>query len=184
MDAIVPRRDDSLPESSARVVNTLLTELDGLNDRRGIYVIAATNRPDIIDPAMMRPGRLDKPLFVELPSEDERYEILKTLTKKTPISSSVDLLQIAKDQRCQNFSGADLAALVREAAVVALKNTFFIDSSSEKMLQNDFRDIPLYIEQYHFDNAFSTIRPSVSDKDRDRYYNLNRRYGCLSTHSS
>ncbi|QSL66015.1 hypothetical protein MERGE_003152 [Pneumocystis wakefieldiae] len=160
LDAIVPRRDDSLPESSARVVNTLLTELDGLNDRRGIYVIAATNRPDIIDPAMMRPGRLDKPLFVELPSEDERYEILKTLTKKTPISSSVDLLQIAKDQRCQNFSGADLAALVREAAVVALKNTFFIDSSSEKMLQNDFRDIPLYIEQ-------------------DRYYNLNRRYGYL-----
>ncbi|EMR09146.1 hypothetical protein PNEG_02489 [Pneumocystis murina B123] len=184
LDAIVPRRDDSLPESSARVVNTLLTELDGLNDRRGIYVIAATNRPDIIDPAMMRPGRLDKPLFVELPSEDERYEILKTLTKKTPISSSVNLLQIAKDQRCQNFSGADLAALVREAAVLALQNTFFIDLFTEKMLQNDFQDIPLYIEQYHFDKAFLTIRPSVSDKDRDRYYNLNRRYGCLTTESS
>ncbi|KTW26720.1 hypothetical protein T552_02726 [Pneumocystis carinii B80] len=184
LDAIVPRRDDSLPESSARVVNTLLTELDGLNDRRGIYVIAATNRPDIIDPAMMRPGRLDKPLFVELPSEDERYEILKTLTKKTPISSSVDLLQIAKDQRCQNFSGADLAALVREAAVLALRNTFFMDLFTEKILQNDFHHIPLYIEQYHFDKAFLTIRPSVSDKDRDRYYNLNRRYGCLATESS
>ncbi|KAG5437973.1 hypothetical protein PCANB_000319 [Pneumocystis canis] len=180
LDAIVPRRDDSLPESSARVVNTLLTELDGLNDRRGIYVIAATNRPDIIDPAMMRPGRFDKPLFVELPSEDERYEILKTLTKKTPIASSVDLLKIAKDDRCKNFSGADLAALVREAAILALRSTIFTDMILEKITNCDFKDISLLIDYHHFDKAFLTVRPSVSEKDRDRYYNLNRRYGISS----
>ncbi|KTW31997.1 uncharacterized protein T551_00679 [Pneumocystis jirovecii RU7] len=181
LDAIVPRRDDSLPESSARVVNTLLTELDGLNDRRGIYVIAATNRPDIIDPAMMRPGRLDKPLFVELPSDDERYEILKTLTKKTPMASSVDLLKIAKDERCRNFSGADLAALVREAAVLALRCTVFTDVAAEKKINYDFQTDPLFVDHCHFEKAFSSVRPSVSEKDRDRYYSLNRRYGYSST---
>ncbi|KAG5520039.1 hypothetical protein PMAC_001115 [Pneumocystis sp. 'macacae'] len=181
LDAIVPRRDDSLPESSARIVNTLLTELDGLNDRRGIYVIAATNRPDIIDPAMMRPGRLDKPLFVELPSDDERYEILKTLTKKTPMTSSVDLLKIAKDERCKNFSGADLAALVREAAILALRSSVFIDTATEKMINHNFQTDSLFVDHYHFEKAFSTVRPSVSEKDRDRYYSLNRRYGYSST---
>jgi ribosome biogenesis ATPase len=87
-------------------VNTLLTELDGLNDRKGVYVVAATNRPDIIDPAMIRPGRLDHQLFVALPSSPERFEILKTLTKKTPLSPDVDLVQIAEDKRARNFRHA------------------------------------------------------------------------------
>lgn len=85
------------------MVNTLLTELDGLGDRNGVFVIAATNRPDMIDPAMMRPGRLDKPLFVQLPSEQEREEILKTLTKKNPIAAGIDFAVIARDERCDNF---------------------------------------------------------------------------------
>ena len=83
-------------------MNTLLTELDGLNDRRGIYVIGATNRPDVIDPAMLRPERLDKPLFMDLPSRKEKAEILKTLTKKTPLKE-VDLKGVAEDYRCSNF---------------------------------------------------------------------------------
>ena len=85
------------------MVNTLLTELDGLNDRKGVYVVAATNRPDIIDPAMIRPGRLDNPLFVALPTSSERVEILSTLTKKTPLSPDIDLKIIAEDQRARNF---------------------------------------------------------------------------------
>lgn len=84
-------------------MNTLLTELDGLNDRKGVYVIAATNRPDIIDPAMIRPGRLDSPLFVALPEAADRCEILKTLTKKTPLAREVDLNIIAHDPRARNF---------------------------------------------------------------------------------
>ena len=79
LDALVPRRDDSLSESSARVVNTLLAELDGLDSRRGVFVLAATNRPDILDPAMCQPGRLDKLLYVDLPAADERAEIVRTL---------------------------------------------------------------------------------------------------------
>ena len=84
-------------------MNTLLTELDGLGDRNGVFVIAATNRPDMIDPAMLRPGRLDKPLFVCLPVVDERYEILRTLAKHTPLEATVDLSDIAADERCHNF---------------------------------------------------------------------------------
>lgn len=85
------------------MVNTLLTELDGLNDRKGVYMVAATNRPDIIDPAMIRPGRLDHQLFVALPSSSERNEILRTLTKKTPLAPDVDLMHIAEDPRARNF---------------------------------------------------------------------------------
>lgn len=85
------------------MVNTLLTELDGLNDRKGVYMVAATNRPDIIDPAMLRPGRLDHQLFVALPSASERHDILWTLTKRTPLASDVDLLSIAEDSKARNF---------------------------------------------------------------------------------
>src|SRR5699024_2194605 len=102
LDALVPKRDTSLSESSSRVVNTLLTELDGLNDRKGIYVIGATNRPDMIDSAMLRPGRLDKTLYIELPTSQERLEILTTLVNAndTPLSSDVNLKDIAEDERC------------------------------------------------------------------------------------
>ncbi|TFK80305.1 AAA ATPase, partial [Polyporus arcularius HHB13444] len=82
LDALVPRPDDSMSESSARVVNTLLTELNGLDARISVYVIAGTNRPDMIDPAMCRPGRLDKLLYVDLPTADERAEIVRKMTRK------------------------------------------------------------------------------------------------------
>lgn len=83
MDALVPKRDDSLSDASARVVNTLLTELDGVGDRSGIYVIGATNRPDIIDEAIRRPGRLGTSIYVGLPSAEDRVAILKTLYRNT-----------------------------------------------------------------------------------------------------
>jgi ribosome biogenesis ATPase len=83
MDALVPKRDDSLSDASARVVNTLLTELDGVGDRSGIYVIGATNRPDIIDEAIRRPGRLGTSIYVGLPSAEERVDILRTLYRNT-----------------------------------------------------------------------------------------------------
>ncbi|KAK3951048.1 P-loop containing nucleoside triphosphate hydrolase protein [Pseudoneurospora amorphoporcata] len=83
MDALVPKRDDSLSDASARVVNTLLTELDGVGDRSGIYVIGATNRPDIIDEAIRRPGRLGTSIYVGLPSAEDRVDILRTLYRNS-----------------------------------------------------------------------------------------------------
>lgn len=160
LDALVPRRDDSQSEASSRVVNTLLTELDGTGDRHGVFVVAATNRPDMIDQAMLRPGRLDKQLFVELPSAGERVDILVTICQKskTPLSPSVDLVAVAHDERCRNFSGADLAALAREAAVLALRRTLNNKSGGVDVTSEDFQ------------NAFDKVRPSVNDAERQKYY--------------
>ncbi|RHZ47246.1 hypothetical protein Glove_586g44 [Diversispora epigaea] len=158
LDALCSRRDDSQSEASARVVNTLLTELDGLENRKQVYVIAATNRPDIIDSAMMRPGRLDKLLYVELPTELERLEILRTLSKQTPLSNNVSLENIARDPRCTDFSGADLASLVREAAVAALRTTLY--SEKENPSSHEFIESEIFITSANFEMAFEKVTPT------------------------
>lgn len=129
MDALVPRRSDSLSDASARVVNALLTELDGVSDRRGIYVIGATNRPDIIDPAIRRPGRLGTSVYVGMPNPDGRAAILETIYRNTipgttaETLKNLDLGHVARDPRCENFSGADLGNLMQEAARACLRRT-------------------------------------------------------------
>ncbi|EEA27707.1 hypothetical protein EYB25_001318 [Talaromyces marneffei] len=143
LDALVPRRDDALSESSARVVNTLLTELDGLgSNRQGIYIIAATNRPDIIDPAMLRPGRLETLLFVNLPGPSERAEILQTLVRNLPIEFNDQMRALAES--CEGYSGADIGSLLRRAGYSAIKRRDMIR----------FED---------FVTAKEHIRPSVTD---------------------
>ena len=154
LDALVPKRDDSLSESSARVVNTLLTELDGLSNRHGIYVIAATNRPDIIDPAMLRPGRLETLLFVDLPGADERVEILQTLSRDLSIPYTDAIAEIARG--CEGFSGADLESLLRRAGYAAIK-------------RNDG------IKYEDFLSARAKIKPSVGD--RRKYDRLKLSWG-------
>ena len=154
LDALVPKRDDTVSESSARVVNTLLTELDGLSNREGIYVIAATNRPDIIDPAMLRPGRLETLLFVDLPGEEERAEILQTLARNLGISFSPAIADVAR--RCRGFSGADLESLLRRAGYAAIK-----------------REDDIKLED--FEKAEDSVRPSVGD--RRKYDRLKMLWG-------
>ena len=154
LDALVPKRDDSLSESSARVVNTLLTELDGLSNRQGIYVIAATNRPDIIDPAMLRPGRLETLLFVDLPGADERVEILQTLSRNLSIPYTDAIAEVARS--CEGFSGADLESLLRRAGYAAIK-------------RNDG------IKYEDFMSARAKVKPSVGD--RKKYDRLKLSWG-------
>lgn len=122
LDSLAPKRSGEGNGSTERVVNQLLTELDGMQTRSQVFVIAATNRPDIIDPAMLRPGRLDRLLFVPLPDHEGRTEILKTLTRKAPVAEDVDLHALAKD--LEGYSGADLAALVRETTMMALQKVW------------------------------------------------------------
>lgn len=179
LDALVPRRDDSMSESSARVVNTLLTELDGLDSRKAVYVIGATNRPDMIDPAMVRPGRLDKLLYVDLPSASERLEILRTHTKRTPIAD-VDLDgigTIATSDACDGFSGADMAALVREAASLALRGAleaigaFESDTNRTAVPQQQ-----VYVSLANFATAAQKTRASVSREQRQKYERMRDKY--------
>lgn len=178
LDALVPRRDDSLSESSARVVNTLLTELDGLEDRQGVFIIAATNRPDVIDPAMLRPGRLDKPLLVDLPTEDERFEILKTISRTTPLGD-VSLEDLARDKRADCFSGADLNALLREATTAALRRAVF-DQGGMPMVRERERGVPhakVWVGKDDFEIAFEKVRPSVTREQRASYRQLASKFG-------
>lgn len=125
MDSLVPRRSSASTDAGVRVVNTLLTELDGAQDRSGIFVIGTTNRPDMIDGAILRPGRLDVQLFVDLPTAEERVDILRTIYKTChtdPTAVELDRLQgVATDPRCENFSGADLGGLHVKAAQFALQ---------------------------------------------------------------
>ncbi|SEI33123.1 YALIA101S03e10814g1_1 [Yarrowia lipolytica] len=168
-DSLAPRRDDGGSEHSSRLVNTLLTELNGLTERRGVYVIAATNRPDIIDPAMVRPGRLDKTLFVGLPDENERFEILSKVCRKRPLAADVNLRNIVADSRCGNYSGADLTQLANEAGLMALRQQVFTHGAE---IIHDHKAAPpssIEITNHHFEEAFNKIRPSVTDADRLKY---------------
>ena len=165
LDALVPKRSQENNNAGERVVNQLLTEMDGLEERKQIFIIAATNRPDIIDPAMLRPGRLDKLLYVPLPSKEDRLSILQTITQELPIEKdkSINLEEI--NEKTDGFSGADIAALVRETQLNALKRMKKLIGIEGIEKENGalFR-----IEKADFDQSLKTIFKSVSDQDRKR----------------
>uniref|UniRef100_A0A2I2Y9P6 Nuclear valosin-containing protein-like n=1 Tax=Gorilla gorilla gorilla TaxID=9595 RepID=A0A2I2Y9P6_GORGO len=168
VDALCPRRSDRETGASVRVVNQLLTEMDGLEARQQVFIMAATNRPDIIDPAILRPGRLDKTLFVGLPPPADRLAILKTITKngtKPPLDADVNLEAIAGDLRCDCYTGADLSALVREASICALRQEMARQKSGNEKGE-------LKVSHQHFEEAFKKVRSSVSKKDQIMYERL------------
>ncbi|XP_031959287.1 nuclear valosin-containing protein-like isoform X2 [Corvus moneduloides] len=170
VDALCPRRSDRESGASVRVVNQLLTEMDGLENRQQVFIMAATNRPDIIDPAILRPGRLDKTLYVGLPPPEDRLAILKTITKdgtRPPLDSDISLEEIAYSQHCDCYTGADLSALVREASLCALRQ--------EMALQNtQSRKGGIKISRKHFEEAFRKVKSSVSKKDQIMYEELHQ----------
>jgi ribosome biogenesis ATPase len=159
LDALCPNRGSDSANaggSSERVVNQLLTEMDGLDARQQLSVVAATNRPDMIDPAMLRPGRLDRCLYVPLPPAGARAEILRTACRKLALAPDVDLESLGADRKCDGYSGADLAALVKEAAIAALCECA------------DEEEEPL-VARRHFAHALDKVAPSVTRRDEKRY---------------
>jgi transitional endoplasmic reticulum ATPase len=122
IDALAPRRGQSFDSGvTDRVVASLLTELDGIEPLRDVVVLAATNRPDLIDPALLRPGRLEKLVFVEPPDAEARRNILRTAGKSIPLSDDVDLDALAGE--LEGYSAADCVALLREAALTAMRRS-------------------------------------------------------------
>ncbi|KAL6568630.1 hypothetical protein OROHE_004314 [Orobanche hederae] len=146
-----------------RLLNQLLIDLDDSKQRRGVYVIGATNRPEVMDDAVLRPGRFGKLMYVPLPSPEERGMILKAIARKKPIDGDVDLVALAKESRCDNLSGADLSALMNKAARAALEDKL---SSMDRSCS-----IPWMIKETHFSTALEKISASVSDK-QIQYYKL------------
>ncbi|XP_053593688.1 nuclear valosin-containing protein-like [Microplitis demolitor] len=168
LDALCPKRTEGDSSATSRVVNQVLTEMDGIEGRKGVYLMAATNRPDIIDPAVMRPGRFDKILYVGLPTPLDRVDILKALTKngtRPKFADDVDLDVIGRSENCDGYTGADLASLVREAGIEALRESMTNDSGLTQ------------VSMRHFTSAFNKIRPSVHEKEAKHYEKLQKLYG-------
>ncbi|AEA48091.1 CDC48 family AAA ATPase [Archaeoglobus veneficus] len=146
IDAIAPMR--GIEEGSRaveRVVNQLLTEMDGLEDLEGVIVIGATNRPDILDPALLRPGRFDRLVYVRPPDKRSRLAIFKIHTRSMPLSDDVDLVELA--DITEGYVGADIEAVCREAVMLALRENM----DSER------------IEMRHFLEALKKIKPSITE---------------------
>ncbi|MBD3160409.1 MAG: CDC48 family AAA ATPase [Candidatus Lokiarchaeota archaeon] len=136
---------------SKRIVNQFLAELDGMQSLQNVLVVGATNRADILDPAVLRPGRFDSVIFVPPPDEDARVEIFEVHTRDMPLTDDVDLRELAK--MTKGFSGADIEGLCREAAMTAVRK--------------DWKAKP--VEMKHFKSAMDEVRPSISAEDKERY---------------
>jgi transitional endoplasmic reticulum ATPase len=152
LDALAPGRgQDTGNNVSERVVNQLLTELDGLEEMEEVMVIGATNRPDIIDPALLRSGRFDRLVMVGQPDEDGREEILNIHTEGTPVAGDVSLRELA--ELTDGYVGSDLANIAREGAMEALRDDPEADT----------------VEMRHFRRAMENVRPTVTDDILDYY---------------
>lgn len=160
IDSIVPPREKASSEYGARLVNALLTELDGARDRDGIYIMGTTNRPHLIDEAILRPGRLGTHIFIDLPTPQERVEILRTIYRtrhSAPSPTTIETLaKVALDKRCTGFSGADLGALHEAAGEAALER--YLSRRAEGGEEGS--DV---ITDEDWQTALDTTRPSVKD---------------------
>jgi len=156
-----------------RVINQILTEMDGVGKKKNVFVIGATNRPDIIDPAIMRPGRLDQLVYIPLPDEPSRLAILKSNLKKTPVAKDVDLGYMAK--LLVGFSGADLTEICQRAVKLAIRQSVEATIERERRraenpeaMIDDTDPVP-EVTREHFQEALKFARRSVPDRDIRRY---------------
>jgi len=149
-----------------------------MNAKKNVFIIGATNRPDQIDPALLRPGRLDQLIYIPLPDEVSRLAILKAALKKSPISQEVDLAFLAK--QTHGFSGADLTEICQRAAKLAIRESIESDirrqreqkekeDTEDAKMEEDEEDPVPEITREHFEEAMKYARRSVSDQDIRRY---------------
>ncbi len=159
IDSLIPVRGTSSDSNvTERVISQLLTELDGLEELKDIVVLGATNRPDIVDPAVLRPGRFDRLIFVSPPNEKGRLQIFKVYTRDMPLASSVSIKELASVTN--GFVGSDIEALCREAGMLALRESFEIES----------------VTMSHFNDALERIHPTVTPEVIKYYEKISERF--------
>ncbi|RLI14786.1 AAA family ATPase, partial [Candidatus Bathyarchaeota archaeon] len=160
IDAIAPSRGLGYGDSrvTERVISQLLTEIDGLITLQNVVVIGATNRPDILDPALLRPGRFDRRIYVPPPDYEARLEILKIKTRNMPLAEDVNLEELAK--RMEGYSGADIDSVCREAALNALRR----DINAKEVTLKDFEE------------AMAGIAPSITPEMEKWYRDMEKRF--------
>ncbi|KAM3315268.1 hypothetical protein ACQJBY_033793 [Aegilops geniculata] len=157
-----------------RVLNQLLTEMDGMNAKKTVFIIGATNRPDIIDPALLRPGRLDQLIYIPLPDVESRHQIFKACLRKSPLAKDIDLSALAK--YTQGFSGADITEICQRACKYAIRENIEKDIERERRrkdnpeaMEEDEVDEVAEIRAAHFEESMKYARRSVSDADIRKY---------------
>ena len=157
-----------------RVINQILTEIDGVGVKKNVFVIGATNRPDILDPAIMRPGRLDQLVYIPLPDRKSRIQIFKATLRKSPLAKEVDLEILAK--ATNGFSGADITEICQRACKFAIRESIYRDIEMKKEAENANSETQLEIDdpvpeitKAHFLEAMKYARRSVSDSDIRKY---------------
>ena len=172
IDSIATERGGNTNDSGVgeRVVSQLLTELDGLESLEDVVVIATTNRPDLIDSALLRPGRLDRHVHVPVPDEAGRRKILEVHTREKPLADDVDLDAVAR--RTEGYVGADLEAVAREASMSASRE--FIQSVSREEVRESVGNVR--VTMAHFENALDEVNPSVTAETRERYEEIEQRF--------
>jgi transitional endoplasmic reticulum ATPase len=161
LDSLAGRRgmDHSGNNVTERVLNQLLAEMDGIESLKSVIVIGATNRPDMLDPALLRPGRFDRIVYVPVPEKDGRLKILQIHTKNMPIENKEKIIaELA--EKTEGYTGADIEGLCREAAMLALRDN--IEAS--------------VITKKDFEKAMDKVLPSVTKNDAERYKNIEKKY--------
>jgi transitional endoplasmic reticulum ATPase len=159
IDSIVPPRGAAFDTGvTERVVSQILTELDGLEELKNVVVIAATNRPDMVDPALLRPGRFDRFIYIRPPEIKEREAILKIHLKGKPLSGEVDIKELARIT--EGYVGADIEAICREAAILALRDCIKPGMEREDVKREA---LEIRIKNEHFEKAFNIVRPTPWD---------------------
>jgi len=178
LDSIAKSRGGSSGDAGGaadRVINQILTEMDGMGAKKNVFIIGATNRPDIIDGAILRPGRLDQLIYIPLPDEGSRLSILKANLRKTPVAKEVDMKFLAN--MTKGFSGADLTEICQRAVKLAIRENIEQDIKREKERQaaggnmevDDDGDDEAEVNKRHFEEAMRFARRSVSDQDIKKY---------------
>src|SRR5689334_21322325 len=173
LDAIAPARGGDHGDShvTERVISQFLTEMDGLEILTNVVVIGATNRPDIIDPALLRPGRFDRILYVPPPDRESRMQILKIHTKKKPLVEDINIEKLA--DKTEGYTGADIASLSSAAVMLSLRE-HIAKYPDPKVAEKHNQD--LKINMKHFDEAMRKIRP-LSKQELDMYKNVATQFG-------
>lgn len=170
-----------MPEAGDRVMNQLLTEMDGVSSKKSLFFIGATNRPEILDEALLRPGRLDQLIYIPLPDKPSRLGVLKASTRKTPVSKDVDLDYVAS--LTEGFSGADIAELTQRAAKSAVRESIEADARRKaaqalnpgQELKQAADPVP-EIGRKHFEEALKYARKSVTNVDLEKYEQFKRKF--------
>jgi transitional endoplasmic reticulum ATPase len=177
LDSIARSRGGSSGDAGGagdRVINQILTEMDGIGQKKSVFIIGATNRPDIIDPAIMRPGRLDQLIYIPLPDTKSRISVLRAVLRKSPVARDVDLNFLA--EMTKGYSGADLTEICQRACKNAIRESIEKERERERLRQEkqseemETEEDPVpEITRAHFEEAMRYARRSVSDKDIQRY---------------